>query len=94
MLSASGGAAMPTLIQDSRQCCKEELRASQHMNLLSFFLESGRETIFSAHTTDVDPHISFFSSVWGEFAIICFTIRHRDTHIWHAYYTFSYSDQD
>lgn len=28
MLSASGGIATPTPIQDSRQCCKEELRAS------------------------------------------------------------------
>lgn len=64
------------------------------MNLLSFFLESGRETIFSAHTTDVDPRVTFFSSVFGEFVIIWFIIRHRDAHNWHVHYTFCYSDQD
>jgi len=58
----------------------------EHINLLSFFLKSGREIIFSAYTTDVDPYVSFFSSVFGEFIIISFIIRHRDRRIWHAFY--------
>lgn len=62
------------------------------MNLLSFFLKSGRETIFSAYTTDVNLCVSFFSSVFGELFIIWFIIRPRD--IWHAHSTFWYFDQD
>lgn len=32
----------------------------KYNNVLSFFLRSGRETIFSAYTTDVDPYVSYF----------------------------------
>lgn len=32
----------------------------EYNNLLSFFLRSGREKIFSAYTTDVDPCVSYF----------------------------------
>lgn len=32
----------------------------EHNNLLYFFLRSGRETIFSAYTADVDPYVSYF----------------------------------
>lgn len=54
----------------------------QHMNLISFFLKLGRETIFSTYTADVDPYVSFFSSVFGEFIIILFITRHTDRLIW------------
>lgn len=32
----------------------------EYNNLVPFFLRSGRETIFSAYTTDVDPYVSYF----------------------------------
>lgn len=64
------------------------------MDLLSFFVKSGRETIFSAYTKDADLYVSFFSSVFGELFIIWFIIRPRDRHIWRAHYVFWYSDQD
>lgn len=57
----SSRVAMPTTIQNSRQCWKKELRASLSIIIcFLFFLRSGRETIFSAYTTDVDLYVSYF----------------------------------
>lgn len=53
----------------------------EHMNLISFFLKLGRETILT-YTAVVDPYVSFLLSVFGEFIIILFITRHRDRLIW------------